>query len=1068
MRFLSCALALLLAGINLGSARMQVETVRPSAQAKLRQVKDVAEKYEVVVDADGALTVGVQPKVFSIRKGERYRIHTSHFFFPEQVGEEDGRLVISVPQAVQNCTIQIENATGGGNLIANGSFEKITENAAPENWELKEDSSVRPSLDWGHESLPPGASTAGTGEAAPEVAGSVRKNAAWDGANSLFLKKTGEQNLILNHSPTISLEAGKKYIFSFRYRMTQLPFGSTLHAIAKVSADGKPVKYFRDIQVNPLIATDKDWGLTFFVMDIPEDYAGAKANVYFSLQGAPFEMELDGIELTEAPTSVVQYPVQLSPAQLEGIYSEEEILRKLEKRTPTAAQVVAENGNVYLTINGEKIPMFGFTAGPSIWPRNADHKAFTAAGVPLHWIPLWANQNGVNYGKPIWLGDGKYDFAPVDELLSKALQQDPERNILFYLALFPYPEMGDKHPDAVWHSPEGKKTVGTKGSFHETETRPEDPKNSDEHWNISYTSEVYRREASAFLEALGQHLATSPLGKSVAGVHLVNGGDGQWFCPGPRDHMDRSPHNIAAFRTWLRGVYNNDESALRKAWDDESVTFATAQLPEEEERSTEELMLDINQGKHRRIYDASRFSSEGIAETINQLAAAFKKGIERPTLVSTYYHDILHNQMMNHWGLRVLLGQPHLDGIVSVTSYGNWRTLGRVGSYNSLIASIRLSGKFFLNELDYRTDLSWLPADAMQFRKNWGVPVGSEGWKNQLRRDVGMTLSQGEGVWIYGLGGNGWADESYMQGIAEAVRAARLANDFPQPEDRGQIAVFCDEEIQDRTSRKGIFGPALSVVAHNLVRIPLSRSGVTWDAYELSDLDNPDRPKYKINILLSSLSLTENQLRWVEENMQKDGNVVVVLNASGTPDTFSDVVRRLTGIRAVMEPDKAAVRRFRAAQGKEPLAFGWNYLHTEALSPLYCVKDADAIPLAYYKDNGLVGAALKKSENWIGVYIGLPGALTPEFLRETAKLAGLSPIGPEGDATYAGNGFLVLHALTAGEKELQWDIPSDVYDLTEGKYIARNVTKTSFKADVHETRWFHRVPSENTSKNKTE
>lgn len=1056
----SRVLILLLAGACSPLAGLQVDTKDTTSDIRYRQVQDVSGKYEIVVDAKTPATVTIAPSQFAIRKGSRYRILTSHFPLPEQTALEDGKLAIVIPQAVRNCTILVEEDTSGGNLIANSSFEKLTANFQPENWILNMDEGFRAMLAWGHESLSESTPFTSDSGSVAETLGQIRKQAAFDGQQYISLKKPeGQENLTLTYTVPVPLEAGKEYLFSHVHRLRELPFGSTLHAIVTVTAPGKPPLNFRDHSLNPLTATGNAWERSFFQFKVPEDYANASAKVWFSLQGAPVALELDAVELVEAPSPVVQYPVALSSTQMEGIYSDDEVLRLMEKRPPVEARVIQEDGKVYITINGQKVPMFGFTPGPSLWPKNADHKAFTEAGVKLQWIPLWSNQNGVNYGKPIWLGNGKYDFKPVDELLREALRQDPERIILFYLGLFSYPEMGDQHPDAIWRSPNGKKTVGTKRRFREMEERPKDPKNSDDYWNISYTSEVFRREASDFLEALGRHLQSSPLGRAVAGVHLVCGADGQWFGLGEVDHQDRSPHNLAAFRNWLRQVYKNDEAALRKAWNDPEVTFAGAQLPEESERATDDLMLNLGMGAHRRIYDANRFSSMGVTETINQLAGAFKKGMSRPTLVSVYYHDILHNHMTNHWSLRELLDGPNLDGIVSVASYGLWRKIGRVGDYNSSIGSIRLAGKFYLNELDYRTDLSWL-RDGLQYRWKWGVPLGAENWINQLRRDFGMVLAQGQGAWYYALGGNGLADEASMQGIAEAVRAARLANDFPQPEDHGQIAIFCDEEIQDRTSRKEIFGAALSMVAYNLVRVPLSRSGVTWDAYLLSDLDNPKRAAYKINILLSAVSLTEKQVRWIEENLQKDGNIIIVINTMGTPSDFSEITQRITGIRATVEPDKVGVRRFRSAKGENPLAYGWEYLHSETRSLLYSVRDSEATPLAYYTDGSRVGAAVKKAEAWTGIYIGLPGALTPTFLRGVAKQAGLTPIGPEGDATYAGNGFLTLHALTAGEKELQWQEPCDIYDLTKGEIIARNTRKISFVAKLHETRWFQKRPPE--------
>jgi hypothetical protein len=111
----------------------------------------------------------------------------------------------------------------------------------------------------------------------------------------------------------------------------------------------------------------------------------------------------------------------------------------------------------------------------------------------------------------------------------------------------------------------------------------------------SLTAPAYRDGWSDYLRALAQHLNTSPLGKAVVGLHIVAGTDGQWFKldwrPGAGDY-DYSEGALAAFRDWLLRRYGNDVAAFRQAWSDDAVTFDTATLPAEEERSPESWFLD--------------------------------------------------------------------------------------------------------------------------------------------------------------------------------------------------------------------------------------------------------------------------------------------------------------------------------------------------------------------------------------------------------------------------------------------------------------------------------------------
>ncbi|MDZ4198738.1 MAG: hypothetical protein U1E27_05560, partial [Kiritimatiellia bacterium] len=101
------------------------------------------------------------------------------------------------------------------------------------------------------------------------------------------------------------------------------------------------------------------------------------------------------------------------------------------------------------------------------------------------------------------------------------------------------------------------------------------------------------------------------------------------------------------------------------------------------------------------------------------------------------------------------------------------------------------------------------------------------------------------------------------------------------------------------------------------------------------------------------------------------------------------------------------------------------------------------------------GWALRRFENWTSVYISLPGAITPELVRNIVQEAGLKPIGPVGDMTTAGNGFVTLHALSNGEKTLQWDDLCDLTDLTSGE-IFSGIRSLSFPMKAGETRWFRK------------
>jgi len=472
------------------------------------------------------------------------------------------------------------------------------------------------------------------------------------------------------------------------------------------------------------------------------------------------------------------------------------------------------------------------------------------------------------------------------------------------------------------------------------------------------------------------------------------------------------------------------------------VTFETASIPK---RTDESYFRITASGADRREIDAGRFHSEGTAETINLFARSFKEAIGRPVVASAYYADFIHGHGINHSALKTLVSQPYLDGVVSVPEYGLFRTLGRPGCLNSLTGSLRLHNKFYLIELDHRSDYSYL---AENLRNDYGVPKGDVGLMNQVRRDLGMSLCQSGGAWVYGLGGNNWWSANAIASLQEARKAAEESARQPLPSDHGQLAVFCDEELPVFITSKENYGFYASVAGHYSARNALNLSGLSWDGYLLSDVDNPARPRYKINLFLSAASMSPEQIEWIEKNMQKNGNILVFVHAAGYScgENFSRNIRRLTGMNIV---EKA---------GKEYRFDSLNALFERTKGPLFVVEDETATPITRLSGTDDVVIAVKRFPDWISVYISLPGGFTPSMLRQIAGLAGIIPVGPEGDATYAGNGFMVIHARTSGEKTLRWKGKSTLVDIETGAVAARNAEEYIFSMPAQTTKWFRRLP----------
>ena len=185
------------------------------------------------------------------------------------------------------------------------------------------------------------------------------------------------------------------------------------------------------------------------------------------------------------------------------------------------------------------------------------------------------------------------------------------------------------------------------------------------------------------------------------------------------------------------------------------------------------------------------------------------------------------------------------------------------------------------------------------------------------------------------------------------------------------------------------------------------------------------------------------------------------VNAAGMcsdKGSFEENVFQLTGIKVKYAPETSGYYRIRPVQGvNDKIAAGLkDNVLTEARGPLIYVDDPESIAFGEVAGTGKTGWAVKRFKDWTGIYIAIAGAFTPELLRNIVSEAEIEPAGPCNDVTFAGNGFITIHALFDGNKRLCWQNKCDLVDLTSGEII-KNINTLSFPMKAGETRWFRKV-----------
>jgi len=1008
---------------NISKTKVSVASGVGALEEHSAHVYKVVTNLTFILRCQEPVSILVSPKSWKINKGQVYTVTVSCMDPFSVEASENDRLFLQLP-AVQNGTVCIEPIPGC-NIIPDSSFETDSITSLPL---------------WNTSIPSPASSVKITGAAART------------GKNALEIKHSGSGSTGIQSSKSLDLEAGEEYIYSAYYRITNANYGSSVrYGIRIKSAQGKELS-FRDFFINPPVLTEPtEWKRVYVRFAVPGNFTGAAVELDLLCEGAPFISLWDDVELSRAHQKVTQFEYQL-PVTMK-LSDDEQINAQIKKLAPATAEVIRKSGWPVLEINRVPAPNFHFASTRWTEQSYAAAGLMENAGVKVQYIPIWLNyHDSRNYGEPVWKGEGKYDFSVIEKKIRSQLQWAPDGKIVLDIIIWPYPEFGDQYPSEIWTEASGKRLLRGKEYPVEANSRP-----AGDVWVYSLSSEIFRQKAEEVFHQMGRYVSTLDSGKSVIGINMIAGGDGQWLSWKKRDMctFDHSAGHLRSYRQWLKTRYKTDQE-LQRAWDNPGVTFDTAEIPKDAERAPDGKFF-FDSGKNASITDAVLFMSEGVAETVCRLARAFKKGINRPSIASIYYPDTMSHSQGGHNALRYFLQSSDLDGIVSLVGYGATRDVGRTGGNVSVFSSLTLHNKIYIQEMDYRTQFANLWTDAHHFRKAFGVPMGSA-WKDQLRRDLGYVLTKGQRGWIFDIGQSASLGPEATEGLKELVQVSLYAAQNPAAGDHGQIAVFADELV-------GIYGTRtdkwanLGEASHKSVRPAFLRSGLSWDPYELSDVDHTERPSYKLSIFLSAVSLTPQQIDWIQKNLQKDGNVLVFVNAAGYVhgEGFEKNIRTLTGMTIRTDMTTVNTWKLKPVESKEQLFVDDELPAYLLRGPLFYVDDPKAVPVAVIEGTDKTGAAYIRHKNWTAVYIATPGAFTPKMIRNLATMAGIKPVGPENDVTHCGNGITVIHALSSGQKLLQWNKKYTVTDFTSEKIMGENIDTLRLDMKAGETRWFKRV-----------
>ncbi len=223
---------------------------------------------------------------------------------------------------------------------------------------------------------------------------------------------------------------------------------------------------------------------------------------------------------------------------------------------------VSDSSMVYMTYN----------------PNSKYFKQFGDEGIHLYSFSSTPSESGYGLAPTTWVAPDKYDYSNMDERTEMILKADPNAYIFPRIYLHSPRWWDDKYPDELVtiDTGDGKPVP----FYHPGEKRVP-----------SWASETWRRDTADAIKKYIAHIKSMPYANRVIGYHIASGTTEEWMMWGGNEDQwaDYSKPNLEAFQRWLEKKYANIEN-LRKAWNNEDVTFETVKIPTKAERQHSELL----------------------------------------------------------------------------------------------------------------------------------------------------------------------------------------------------------------------------------------------------------------------------------------------------------------------------------------------------------------------------------------------------------------------------------------------------------------------------------------------
>lgn len=657
----------------------------------------------------------------------------------------------------------------------------------------------------------------------------------------------------------------------------------------------------------------------------------------------------------------------------------------------------------------------GFSVDPPIFDKDNNnvlnenpekyfkyHRDMTAAGVKVHTCILSSG----------WVDDGKYDFKTPMQILSRLMEENPGTYFMPRIKLNPPVAWQKKHPEDICIYENGPRNADEILSLigGEKHNIRGDGQQGTLIANQSLSSKNWIASAKDYLERFIDVLENSEYADRIIGYHLGYGRCGETHMWGGFS-MDFGINERQEFYKFGIEKYK-DKGKLAQKWGVGNISADNVPIPTVGEylNTTNEINEFFHNGDEYTSYlDYNIFRRKVSYRAVYEFAKLVKEKTKKA--VGFFHGYILYAgaDRHGHTDLEEVLNCQYIDFICAPKSYYR-NAPGEPGGYYCPPLSVNRK-KLWFDEMDYPND------------KN-----DTEGFVKVLWREFAKNLSLNTPFWWMDLLG-GWYDNAVVrENVCRMIDIKHSMKDGG--ESCAEILLVTDENSAMFTSQNEVF--QTKIMQETQAQAALS--GMPYDMYRLSDLNDISLDKYKVIFFINCFKISQKEKELLHNRISADTTLVF----NYTFGIMSDVL----SLNNVTDNTGFILRK----------------IDTESKIPYFEIVNEDAEVLYRYKDiikieenaecrldgipmgDMIAAAAVKRKDGGKNIMFAVP-SFTSELFRKIAEDAGCADVAPCNTTVYADSRFIGIFAHSDISKDIK--LRGEYYDV-----IQRTLVKDKIHVDM--------------------